>query len=226
MSRTFSLGPDRVGLLCRVPFHSVQIEADSSVANGLIRLGLMRTRSRRISTTTIDCEPRIVHHEPPARGIAALDVSAQTAPRSTVRFNVGARRCAVSEARLPSYQRAPPHERARNRSACNHAAARKGRPAAIPQTGAATSAEHADASSPPSSLRGFIAADSNEVWRLWGAQRGSRFWLAISAPAQLARESVGRCSGHVAPRPQSCGPERAVASRKHHRPVHLQAGVS
>jgi hypothetical protein len=58
--------------------------------------------------------------------------SMHTAPSPTARFNIRVGRGQVSGARLLSSHRAPRPERARNRSACNHVAARKGRPTAIP----------------------------------------------------------------------------------------------
>jgi len=61
----------------------------------------------------------------------AFDVN-HTAPSPAARLYIRVGRGQVSEARLLSSHRALRHERASNRSACNHAAARKGRPTAIP----------------------------------------------------------------------------------------------
>jgi hypothetical protein len=97
-------------------------------------------KASRPITTSIRAEP---------------ELSKPNAPRSAARLNLGVVQGAVSEARPPTLHRPPRHERARNGSARNHAAARKGRPTAIPNQASRrphrTQTQAHPLSSPPSS---------------------------------------------------------------------------
>jgi hypothetical protein len=119
LSPTIQLGPDRLDFV--IP-PTVQLGPDPVHLSS-------RPQFNPIWNESV-CSPAYVQ---PGPGQKALhSTSGHTAPSSTARRNLCAGRGRVSEARLLSCPRAPPRERARNRSACNHAAARKGRPTALP----------------------------------------------------------------------------------------------
>jgi hypothetical protein len=150
LPRTVRLRPDQVGLFSRVQFDCVQYQ-----------VGLFSRPRFHAFQTEFDCS--LAYSSTRSRSERPHSTSTLTAPSFTARLNVCAGLGLVSEARLLSCHSVPPSERARNCSACNHAAARKGRPTAIPNQASQRPHRTQTQARPLSSPLPRHAADSHEV---------------------------------------------------------------